>query len=221
MTTNEYLIRVNQLLLNAEREEALSLLLELFGSKKAYQAHHSVATHLQAQLADIKKKELSGLLTQDELQVAQNRVQDKILQLAKAIEDPSQLKELSPVVTDNTASKPWILWLIPAVLLLAFFYWGVPSLFDQTANPPPTIEALHLSGTVSDQNRKIIANATVMIDTFKVITTVGGDFSIKLPYPAGISKKITVKKNGQILYEGDQLLTNKPLTISIPSYHED
>lgn len=100
----------------ADTQAALDELLSLFKDKTAYREHYRIATLFQSEYEAIRQQELSGLLTSGELQVADNRLRNRILQLADALTEPKLLRELRDQYPSNRIFGP--AWLAFPLLLL-------------------------------------------------------------------------------------------------------
>lgn len=127
---------IHQLIQQANTEAALHQLIQLFQKKNAFREHHRLATLLHAEYQKLQQQELGGLLTTNELQVAENRLHDRILKLLAAIQQPELIKDLR---VHYPPPKPRIIrWFLPiAALLLAsllyfsgFFQNKQPETFD-------------------------------------------------------------------------------------------
>lgn len=129
---------IHQLVRQADTEAAINQLLQLFQTKTAFREHYRLATLLRAEYQKLQQQELGGFLTSNELQVAENKIQDRILKLVAAIQQPELIKEIR---THYPPPEPLVQrWLIPiAAVLLAlvlyssgFFQSKLPETFDLT-----------------------------------------------------------------------------------------
>ena len=105
---------IKDLIKKAQTQEAIDLLEQSVNSSWSDERKNQVM-HVQAQLSRLKKEELKGLYTREELAVKYNHLHEDILAFMAGKPLPSTTKAPPPTVRNTM--KVWVLGLIGLVLI--------------------------------------------------------------------------------------------------------